>query len=358
MDVTAPDSYRFIVCDDTSVLGSGQGGFARTAVDPPQLLATIEDRLNIASMSKTLTAAAVLSTLQAKNLSVDTLIAGFLPSSWTLHPVVKTLTFRDFLTHRTGFNEATDRSDYEGIKLSLQQGPPNPAKAAWDYRNINFATFRVILPYLNSYDRFTKQVKLIILSTAKPDQVLADGYINIVNKRVLEPSGVPAAACDSKTLTPASTSGPGGRPAPVSAKLPVLLYEYQNPTVKGLDLGDRTLICGAEGWSLSVVDYAKFLQTLLFTEIIMSEKYRGYMLMGGALEYKGLGMNMDSPLAGGNVYSHGAWIPWGKAQVAGWYLYFENTKLVVVALSNAGHKPDWANWYDSVKQAYVQTYGQ
>ena len=143
----------------------------------------------------------------------------------------------------------------------------------------------------------------------------------------------------------------------MSAKLPVLLYEYQNPTVKGLDLGDRTLICGAEGWSLSVVDYAKFLQTLLFTEIIMSEKYRGYMLLGGPLEYKGSGMNMDNPLAGGNVYSHGAWIPWGKAQVAGWYLYFENTKLIVVVLSNAGHKPDWANWYDSVKQAYVQTYG-
>lgn len=352
MDVTAPDSYRFVVCDSQFVLGSGQGGFARSAVDAPQLAATINDRLNIASMSKTLTAAAVLSTLQARNLSVDTPVAQFLPADWTLHPTVKTLTFRDFLTHRTGFNEATDRSDFAGIRQSLQQGPPNPAKAGYDYRNINFAVFRVILPLLNSYNRFTKKNTFITFSNVDPALTYAEAYISIVNARVLAPSGIAPAACDSKTLS-APTDSTNGRPGP---KVPVLLYEYQNPGVKGLDLGERKLICGAEGWSLSVVDYAKFLQTLLFTEIIISEKNRALMLLGSPLANNGLGINMDSPIAGGNVYSHGAWIPWGKAQVAGWYLYFEKPGIVVVALSNAGHNPNQPNWFDSVKAAYTQIF--
>jgi len=345
MQENTPDGFRFVVCTDTTILGSGVGGFSRMAVDPPETPATIEDRLNIASMSKTLTAAAVLSTLQAKNLSPDALVAPFLPPDWTLHAQVKKLTFRDFLTHRTGFNEATDRSDYGGIRQSMQQGPPNPIQAKYCYRNINFATMRLVLPYLNSYNRFTHQVTLN--AGSKPDETLAHAYIAIVNQRVLAPSGVVTAGCDSKTL----------KQPPPQPSLPVLLYEYQQPAKKGVDLGDQTLYCGAQGWSLSVVDYAQFLQTLLFTEIIVSEKNRALMLGVGVADGHGLGINRDAPLAGSDVYSHGAWIPVGNAQVAGWFLYIQAAKLIVVAMSNAGHKPGAVNWFERVKQAYTEVYG-
>lgn len=107
---------------------------------------------------------------------------------------------------------------------------------------------------------------------------------------------------------------------------------------------------GPSGWSLSVVDYAQFLQTLLFTEIIISDTTRKAMLTDR------LGINMDNNVADSTVYSHGAWIPVGKAQVAGWFLYFERNNLLVVALSNAGHNPAMPNWYDSVKEAYAQSW--
>ena len=170
--------------------------------------------------------------LQTKNLSPDALVAPFLPPDWTLHAQVKKLTFRDFLTHRTGFNEATDRSDYAGIRQSMQQGPPNPIQAKYCYRNINFATMRLVLPYLNSYNRFTQKVTLN--AGSKPDETLAHTYIAIVNQRVLAPSGVVTAGCDSKTL----------KQPPPQPSLPVLLYEYQQPAKKGVDLGDQTLYCG------------------------------------------------------------------------------------------------------------------
>jgi CubicO group peptidase (beta-lactamase class C family) len=345
MQENAPDGFRFVVCDDQNILGSGVGGFSRMAVDPPATPAKLEDRLNIASMSKTLTAAAVLSTLQAKNLSPDVHIAPFLPPDWTLHAQVKKLTFRDFLTHRTGFNEATDRSDYAGIQQSMKQGPPNPIQANYEYRNINFATMRLALPYLNSYNRFTK--KVMLQAGSQPAETLAKAYISIVNQRVLAPSNVAPAGCDSKTL----------KQPPPQPNLPVLLYEYQQPTKPGIDLGDSTLICGASGWSLSVVDYAQFLQTLFFTEIIISEKNRALMMAVGVADGHGLGMNRDAPLAGSDVYSHGAWIPVGNAQVAGWFLYFQASKLIVVALSNAGHNPGVANWAERVGQSYREVYG-
>jgi len=48
----------------------------------------------------------------------------------------------------------------------------------------------------------------------------------------------------------------------------------------------------------------------------------------------------------------------GKAQVAGWYMYLQASKLIVVALSNANHKPDAANWFERVKQAYAEVYAE
>jgi CubicO group peptidase (beta-lactamase class C family) len=145
MQENAPDGFRFIVCTDTHMLGSGVGGFSRMAVDLPETPATLEDRLNIASMSKTLTAAAVLSTLQAKNLSPDALVAPFLPPDWTLHAEVKKLTFRDFLTHRTGFNEAAIARIMRASGRVCNRDHRIPS-AKYCYRNINFATMRPSCP--------------------------------------------------------------------------------------------------------------------------------------------------------------------------------------------------------------------
>ena len=346
----SPDGYRYIICQGENILSSGSGGFTRTAIDPPMLPANITDRFNVASMSKTITAATLLSLLQHKNLSVDTLVAPFLPTNWVLHPTVKTLTFRDFLTHRTGFNEATDRSDFAGIKLSLEQGPPNPPKVNFDYRNINFAIFRILIPILNTYNRITKKVQFLVLDSKNEEAAYAAAYVRIVNERVLEPSGVPPADCNSNCINPPAT----GRPKP---KTSVLLYEYKNPPNQhGVDyaLGDRYLFSGAEGWALSVVDFSRFLQTLLFTEIIISVTNRNIMLSNQPGARLGLGCYMDPPVAGSPIFSHGGWIPSGKVQIASWWMYLSTRQLVVVALSNAGHNPNVPNWFDSVKIAYEE----
>jgi CubicO group peptidase (beta-lactamase class C family) len=372
MDNVFPDGYSVaIYSGETNLLMTHSGGFARKAIDPPQMVASPTDRVNIASVSKFITAAAVASTLQAKNLSVDTLVSDFLPPSWNVHPLVKTLTFRDLMTHRSGFDNDTnedltdnnpdnnfisDGSTYDEIKFSLEKGPTFTPKAAYRYVNMNFNLFRIILPYLDSYDRFVKKVTLTIPVTSQPDRFLAEAYIAIVNKRVFAPSNVASAACNSKTLT--SSAITIGQPSP---KVAVLLYEYNNPTRPGLDVGDNPLTCGASGWNLSVTDLFRVLQTLLFTEAIVSEKNRQLFTAGAANSQDGLGMNRDGDLAGGKVFSHGGWLPIDERQLHSGYAYFEATKTIMVGIGTGGHKtpsPPVVNWFDQIKTAYQQVYAK
>ena len=227
-------------------------------------------------------------------------------------------------------------------------------KTDYRYVNMNFNIFRIVLPYLDSYDRFTKKVTLTIPVASQQDRFLAEAYIAIVNKRVFVPANVAPAGCDSKTLTsPVITIG---RPA---AKVPVLLYEYNNQIRPGLDVGDNTLTCGASGWNLSVTDLFRVLQTLLFTEAIVSEKNRQLFTTGAANSQNGLGMNRDGDLANSKVFSHGGWLPIDERQLHSGYAYFEATKTIVIGIGTGGHKtpsPPVVNWFEQIKTAYQQVY--
>lgn len=357
-----PDGHSFTVYSNQSKhLISGSGGFARRAVDQPEIKASPTDRVNLASVSKMITAAAVASVLRQKNLPADTLVAAFLPPLWNVHPAVKTLTFADFLTHRTGFDNdpgsnpnkgyISDGSTYDEIKFSLEKGPTFKPKADYRYVNMNFNIFRIILPYLNSYNSSTKKVTLAIPAGNPPDKFLADTYVTVVNERVLQPSGVAYAGCSSETLLRPSAINPLPR-------VPVLLYEYNNPTRHGLDLGDQTLTCGASGWNLSVVDLSKVLQNLLFTENIVPEKDKMLFTTGEQNTQEGFGMNRDTDLAGSKVFSHGGWLPFDERQLHAGYLYFEATGIIVTSIGTGGHKSTGANWFGLITEAYDQTYSK
>jgi CubicO group peptidase (beta-lactamase class C family) len=362
MQQEAPDSYRFALFDAAKLRGSGAGGWSRSPADPPALKAAVEDRHNIASMSKTITAAAVLNALQEKQLSPDSPVAPFVPPGWTLSATVQTLTFRDFMTHRTGFHwdgktAFQDRSDLAGIREILAQEPVKPAKAARDYRNINFAVFRILLPFLDAYDPVAKKVPAAFRNARHPEAQLAQRYVEIVNARVLKPAGIGPASCHPDTLRPPTRAG--ARPAPLTR---ALAYPYAAGETKGIDPGDRTLTCGASGWCLSVTEIGEVLRNLFFTDKILSGSYREAMITADPPPSFGMGMNREAPVAGSPVYSHGAVIPFGATidapMLCGFYLVFPALPLIVVALSNAGHKPPGnPNWDALTLQAVREAFG-
>src|SRR5215472_4574602 len=99
------------------------GGLKRTAADPPQTNFALTDRFNPASVTKVITATAVLKIMDRKHYSLDTTIAAFLPSTWTIDPSIQKITFRLLLQHRSGIVDSLVPSDsYSGLKQYLQTG--------------------------------------------------------------------------------------------------------------------------------------------------------------------------------------------------------------------------------------------
>jgi len=105
--------------------------------------------LNVASVSKTLTAIGVLKLLEEMELTVNDLIWPLLPQQWKAnwHPNVYNLTFKDLLTHRSGIQSAQTGNDadwdavqgYIGSSTNVQSG------AGYVYSNVNYSLFRILI---------------------------------------------------------------------------------------------------------------------------------------------------------------------------------------------------------------------
>src|SRR5262249_49968928 len=126
-------------------------GKVRTASDPPQTTIMLDARSNPASVTKTMTAVAALKLLAAKNVSVTSTIAAYLPQSWSLGQGVSAITFAQLLTHTSGIRDPVNLgTSYASLKTIMAQNilPANKVK---NYQNTNIALFRILIPYLNSF---------------------------------------------------------------------------------------------------------------------------------------------------------------------------------------------------------------
>lgn len=138
-----------------SVVLLGRGGvqatgLARTAVDPPQRAMTAGVPTNVASVSKLYTTITLLKALAEHHRSVDSPIAPFLPVDWSRGPGVDTITFRDLLTHHSGFRLDSDYTfrTPDAAREQIKDGISLPDKQTADYNNLNFAIVRDLFPRL------------------------------------------------------------------------------------------------------------------------------------------------------------------------------------------------------------------
>ncbi|MEM9660241.1 MAG: serine hydrolase domain-containing protein, partial [Planctomycetota bacterium] len=88
---------------------TGGGGLARTAADSPVRNFSSLTELEVSSVSKTITATAILHKLQSMagglDAQLNTLLVDYLPSDWDPGANVQNVTIRHLLTHRSGFLE-------------------------------------------------------------------------------------------------------------------------------------------------------------------------------------------------------------------------------------------------------------
>lgn len=241
-------------------------GEARTAADfsPNALPQSPTKEMFVASMSKTLSAVALLKALDEESISLEESISDYLPADWVQGPNLEDVTFRHLLTHRSGLDPAGDSKSSQAQELASLQGfvAVGSAGVISDtdpsvYTNVNFSLMRVLIPQIaNGPDVIAQWNNIWPL-----DAVYAALYSIYVDGRVLTPAGIDKITCEPKE----------------DAATRTLLYSTQTPNANGFNPGDWSLRCGAAGWYLSANELARFLANLRFTKNIIGPATREKM---------------------------------------------------------------------------------
>jgi CubicO group peptidase (beta-lactamase class C family) len=227
-------------------------GKARTAADAPSLAWDTDVPMNIASLSKVLTTIGVLQSLANHNpaLTINSKIAPFLPPDWTKGPNVNTITFKDLLTHSAGFRESGDT--YAAFQQQIADGVQLSDKSIPSYNNMNFAIFRVLLPYMEGFND---------PGPANRANATATFYVTYMRQHVFQPLGITGVDCKP---------GAGSHPA----------LSYPPPPIgatHGTDWGDWTLSCGGGGWVMTAGDLYKVMLDLAGGNVLLSDAQKTQM---------------------------------------------------------------------------------
>jgi len=209
-------------------------GPKRTAADPPASSFSIHDRLNPASVTKTVTAVALLRALEHNGVSIHASIAGFLPSYWNVHPTIQTITFQQVLSHTSGFRTSVaDGYEFHNLEKLIETGIKLSDKVS-QYENVNYALARILLCYVDGYsinwpwfDAFGTSIY----------------FVNYLNDELFDPVGI-----SNVSFTPEV----GGS----------LFYPFPAGNKHGTAYGNWSLREGSAGIQLSVRELSEFLMRM------------------------------------------------------------------------------------------------
>ena len=302
-------------------------GQARTPTDPPQLNFTPNTRVNLASLTKTITAVGIQQLLE-RNPAVDesSSIVPFLPSSWTIGPNISTITFEELLRHTGGIRQANpNQNSFSDLRATINNGI-NMTDKGFSYQNQNFALLAVTLPYLNGFD--DSDVPSGLLSTR-----LSSAFINYITQNVITSRIAIDASC-----TPNTNSQ-------------TLYYPFPDNGSAGASFGDFRRGCGFGGMHISSSEFQKFLYQLRDTDRLLSDSQAKIM------EDKLLGWYQDT-IKNATYFRHGGYLfrPTPLRELNTFYASFDitddelNTHLVLFVNSTL---PNRDSLVSIVEDAYV-----
>ena len=227
--------------------GGESSGFARTEADEPETLQSPTKEMHVASVSKTLTSIIVLQLLDENGLTPDTPVLPCLPSNWEPGNGVDQLTFKDFMTHRSGFGQNNIGNDYASMKAGIES---NVGSTSFSYENANFGLMRVLVTGLMGIDPVDYPEFDPAVLTAAAFQIKAD--------EAYDPIGVEI-DCASNDINP------------------TVQYNLPDGGASGYTEPNRQLTCGGYGWFISSNELAAVLTHLRNTENLLSTQARTKM---------------------------------------------------------------------------------
>ncbi len=244
--------FGYAIAHEGTIVKSGGWGPRILPQDGVSLSFDGDTQKGTQSTTKTITAVAVMHLLSAKGISVNEKIFPYLPTGWARGPNTEQLTFAHLLNHKSGLVDYGDPDEYENLKHTIATGPINMnwIVPQFEYKNCNFALFRILIPYLDKpgdMHNFEDNG----LSGATLNERCSERYRDYVRQHVLLPAGIT-------------------NPQPTYTSLnQAWSYNYTNQAVAGYPVQPNQLYeMGAGGWVLSAKDYAKFLAAFDSGEII------------------------------------------------------------------------------------------
>jgi hypothetical protein len=308
---------------------------------------TPDVQMHVASVSKLMTAMAMMVLLGDKNISPDAQIIDYLPDYWVKGPNIEYIVFRNLFNHTSGLS-AYYLVDFDIMKSAIAGGIDIDNLGQYNYQNLNYGLCRMLLPVINgninknaNFGSFPfPDWPFSNLNDNVWDVVTISAYEAYLQAKVFQPSGVVGATLDHP---------------PECA----LAYRGPDDAEPGWNSGALQRSCGCDGWHLSVNQLLD----------VMSEFRRGGGILTPAAAQAMLdnGFGVD-PLTGnsalpaalntlaGNVYCKpGDWHdPNNQDEQSLAYFLPEDMELAVLVNSMvAGQIGSTNNFRQVVTQAYL-----
>jgi Beta-lactamase len=276
--------YAAIVFENGKQVAQSAGGYqARSIESGGAKDFTINTKMHIASMSKTLTTIAFLKLAQQKGIKTSDLIMKYLPAAWSKGTGIDKITFADLLTHRSGIigfgsnclNGSYSENIYGGLQQLIQKGVTT--RGTYCYQNTNFGMFRILIPSILGYN-FSS-------TDATNDSETQRIFLEYLQKEVFDVAQVPNVQNSNPTNSTTYT------------------YDYPFSNVKGWNTGTFNREMGAYGLYLSVTEAAQIYATALTTAstAILGKAYQDTLLS------KKFGCFTGQSSGGETFYYHDGW---------------------------------------------------
>lgn len=254
---TGTIGYTYAITLNDAIHTSNAVGNARIPPDFNAPLAQAENKESrVASVSKTLTAIVVLRMLEENGLDPDDPIGPWLPPDWSLGEGVASQTFRDLLTHQSGFTQKGVDPDEQSTFAFLENAASIdvPADTTFAYNNANFGLFRIIVPRLANFD--------FDAFPGTGEEELYAGFFVFAALNIFESVDV-SITCN------------------VSQPNPTIYYSFPHNNFNGLHtLSDFSLQCGGYGFFASSVDLAPVAADLIDDDELISDTSAAMMMEG------------------------------------------------------------------------------
>ena len=312
--------YAYAIYEYDTLKKAGAGGHAVW----PNVPHSPDRRTTMLSMSKSITAAAVMKAMEemrakGQSITINSPVAPYLPSNWTRGPRVNEITFKHLLTHKSGLRgtdvdpDTNDPDTYVNLRQTIANGATDENFGKPFYSNANFCLFRIIIPYMVS------NVAVLKVSESNTDFIARHTgvtYVTYVQKHVLQPVGL-----NGISVVPTG-------PLPYTR-----YYKFGSPLVFFTDPTDdtATLRTGAGYWYMSVKEFGKFISALRHHgKIISSDSFK--VMMDNDLGMYGV----DS--THGRYWDHngGSTNNAGAGTVSDWMIFPNGVTAVISVNSNGG----------------------